>query len=141
MPKTGSTNNLTTETKQIPYRRNLGTFFTGVHVSPDASFAQKFQEAGRIPEVVIALRRKVISAVATMFRARCDGVTVTPHARSTSTHSSRKRVKQSKQEAQLFAGMADRTAHSRRSVQMLWRIHLAMLNTQCLRLRLGVAIS
>ena len=26
-----------------------------------------------------------------------------------------------------FAGMADRTAHSRRSVQKLWRIHLVML--------------
>jgi len=42
-------------------------------------------------------------------------------------HSSTKRVKQSKQVAQLLLGLADRSAHSRRSVQKLLCIHLAML--------------
>ena len=65
--QTGSTINLATETDidaiSVSIHMFLGARFSRVYMptSPDASFAQKLQDGGRIPDVVITLRRKVIS--------------------------------------------------------------------------------
>jgi len=80
--KNGSTNNLTTETDidaiSVAIPMFFGTSLSLVYMpsSPDASFTQKFQDGGRIPEVhaVITLRRKTISRwsqwLRQWFRAR-----------------------------------------------------------------------
>jgi len=76
VPKTGSTNNLTTETDIDAISVFLGASFSLVFTptSPDASFTQTFYDGGRIPEVVITLRRKTISRwserLQQCFRAR-----------------------------------------------------------------------
>jgi len=65
--QTGSTINLATETDidaiSVSIHMFLGARFLRVYMptSPNASFAQKLQDGGRIPDVVITLRRKVIS--------------------------------------------------------------------------------
>jgi len=45
----------------IPLYFGGGVFHWCIPTSPDASFTQKFQVGGQIPEVVITLRRKTIS--------------------------------------------------------------------------------
>ena len=67
VPQTGRTNNLATETDidaiSMAIPMFFGESFSLVYMptSPDASFSQKFQDGGRIPEVVITLQRKTIS--------------------------------------------------------------------------------
>ena len=48
----------------------LGARFSRVYMptSPDAFFTQKLQDGGRIPEVVITLRRKMISLLSQQLR-------------------------------------------------------------------------
>jgi len=64
--QTGSTNNLTTETDidaisvAIPMfgGRGAGLSLVYMPTSADASFTHKFQDGGRIPEVVITFHRE-----------------------------------------------------------------------------------
>jgi len=63
--QTGSSNNLATETDidaiSVAIPMFWGKVFTGVYVDfADISFPQKFQDGGRIPEVVITLRQTMI---------------------------------------------------------------------------------
>jgi len=64
VPQTGSTNNLTTETNidaiSVAIPMFLGASLSLVYMltSPDASFAQTFQDGGRILEVVITFHRE-----------------------------------------------------------------------------------
>jgi len=59
VPQTGSSNNLTMKTDIDAISVAIFTFwgasFSQVYMptSPDASFTQKFQDGGRIPEVII----------------------------------------------------------------------------------------
>jgi len=62
--QTGSTNNSTTETDidaisvAIPMFCGASLSLVYMPTSPDASFAHKFQDGGRIPEVVILCNRE-----------------------------------------------------------------------------------
>jgi len=62
--QTGSTNNLATETDidaiSVAIHMFLGASLSPVYMptSPAASFTQKFQDGGRIPEVVITVHRE-----------------------------------------------------------------------------------
>jgi len=63
--QTGSSNNLATETDidaiSVAIPMFWGKVFTGVYVDVARHFLpQKFQDGGRIPEVVITLRQKMI---------------------------------------------------------------------------------
>jgi len=65
VPQIGSTNNLATETDIDAISMAIPMFWdivSLVHMStlPNISFTQKFQAGGRIPEVVITLRQKMI---------------------------------------------------------------------------------
>ena len=65
IPQTGSTNNLATETDIDAISVATPMFwlrFSLMYMSnlPEISFPHKFQDGGRIPEVVITLRQKMI---------------------------------------------------------------------------------
>jgi len=72
--QTGSTINSATETDidatSVSIPMFLGTRFSLVYmpISPDAFFTQKLQDDGRIPEVIITLRRKMISLLSQQLR-------------------------------------------------------------------------
>jgi len=85
VPETGSTNNLTTETDidaiLVATPMFWGESLSLVYIpnSPDASFAQKFQDGGWIPEVVITFHRE-------QHQGALGGCSnVLGHVRSTST--------------------------------------------------------
>ena len=65
VPQTGSSNNLATETDidaiSVAIPMFWGKVFTDVYVDSARHFLpQKFQDGGRIPEVVITWRQKMI---------------------------------------------------------------------------------
>jgi len=72
--QTGSTINLATETDidaiSVSILMFLGARFSLLYMptSPDAFFTQKLQDGGRIPEVLITLRRKMISLLSKQLR-------------------------------------------------------------------------